>query len=81
MKRSLCQLPPSPYLRYPCIWSVLSARFTSELGTILCTSRVPRLGVFAVFILLAFPRINNLRVFNATNSSIPTAPTSFLPLR
>jgi hypothetical protein len=25
-------------------------------------------------ILLAFPRINNLRVFNATNSSIPTIP-------
>ena len=44
----------------------------------MCTPRVPRFSVFAVFILLAFPRINNLRVFNATNSSIPTAPTKVL---
>src|ERR1700676_4650433 len=44
--------------------------------------RVPRvylgLAYLKVFSVLPLQRINNLRVFNTTNSSIPTAPTSFL---
>src|SRR5713226_1500877 len=46
-------------------------------------ARVPRaylgLAFLWFFSLLLFRRVNNLRVFNATSSSIPTAPTIHLP--
>jgi hypothetical protein len=37
-----------------------------------CTRRVPHFGVLRFFSLLPFSGINNLHVFNALSSSIPT---------
>jgi len=44
-----------------------------------CTCRVPPFSVCAVFFVLPFRRISNLRRFNSSNSSIPTAATNHLP--